>query len=227
MIIKEMPMWERPIEKMVTTSQELLSNRELLAILIGSGTKENTALQLADRLLHMNSNGLLHLSDCTIKDFMSIEGIGEVKACRLVAAMELGRRLSSERRWNDTKIMNSDDVAAICMERMRHLKKEHFDALLLNAKGVFIGENNISVGDLSGTIVHPREAFRAAVERSAASVVFVHNHPSGDPTPSSEDINITKRLLKAGEVMGITVQDHVIIGDGTHYSLRAGGFLDQ
>lgn len=227
MIIKEMPISERPREKMVSSDPSLVSNRELLAILIGNGTRKHTALQLADRLLHRDSRGIRHLSECTINDFMSIEGIGKAKACRLMAAVELGRRLATVNFREERRITSSEDVAAACMEKMRHLKKEHFNALLLNAKGMVIGESNISVGDLSGSIVHPREAFKSAVERSAHSVVFVHNHPSGDPTPSKEDINITKRLVQAGKVMGIAVHDHVIIGDGTHISLREEGVMDQ
>ena len=112
------------------------------------------------------------------------------------------------------------------MERMRCYRKEYFNALLLNSKGVMICEENISIGDLSGSIVHPREAFRSAVNKSAAAVIFIHNHPSGDPSPSGEDILITKRLCEAGRILGIQVFDHVIIGDGVHVSLKEEGYIE-
>lgn len=226
MIIKDMPVSERPREKMLAMGTDSLSNRELVAILLGSGTKDRSALQIADELLQMDSRGLRGLADCSQEDLSCVRGIGRARATLLMAAIELGRRIADESRYDSIRINKIDDVLGLCMERMRYYRKEHFDALLLNSKGVLICEENISIGDLTGSIVHPREAFSSAVKKSAASVIFIHNHPSGDPTPSEEDILITKRLCEAGSILGIQVHDHVIIGDGLHVSLRERGFVD-
>ena len=226
MIIKEMPLSERPREKLIADGPGSLSNRELLAILIGSGTRERTALSIADELLCMDSRGLKSLSECTVSDLSGVKGIGTAKACVLVSAIELGKRISSGSVYEEKKISAVGDVVDVFMEKMRYLKKEYFNALLLNSKGGIICEETVSIGDLHTSIVHPREAFQAAVNRGAAAVVFVHNHPSGDPTPSSEDINVTKRLIMAGNVMGISVFDHIIIGDGTYVSLNEKGYIE-
>ena len=226
MIIKEMPKTERPREKLIAQGTESLSNRELLAVLLGSGTRGRTALEIADELLYMDSKGIKNLLDCTVSDLSQVKGIGTAKACVLASAMELGKRLATGSTDETKRITGIKDVTEVFMEKMRYLKKEHFNALLLNSKGGIICEENVSIGDLQSSIVHPREAFRAAVNRGAASVVFVHNHPSGDPTPSYDDINITKRLCMAGEVMGINVLDHIVIGDGTYTSLKEKGYIE-
>jgi DNA repair protein RadC len=226
MIIKDMPVSERPREKMLAMGTDSLSNRELVAVLLGSGTKDRSALQIADELLQMDSRGLRGLADCSKEDLSCVRGIGTARASLLLAAIELGRRIADESRYDSIRIKDIDDVLGLCMERMRYYRKEHFDALLLNSKGMLICEENISIGDLTGSIVHPREAFGSAVKKSAASVIFIHNHPSGDPTPSEEDILITRRLCEAGSILGIRVHDHVIIGDGLHVSLRERGFVD-
>ena len=140
--------------------------------------------------------------------------------------MELGRRIADESRYDSIRISSTSDVLGVCMERMRYYSKEYFNALLLNAKGLLISEENISVGDLTGSVVQPREAFKSAVNKSAAAVIFIHNHPSGDPSPSEEDILVTKRLCEAGKILGIQVHDHVINGDGTHVSMREKGYID-
>jgi DNA repair protein RadC len=226
MIIKQLPVSERPREKMLAMGTRALSNRELLAVLLGSGSKERSALVIADELLQMDSRGLRSLADCSGKDLARIRGIGQAKASILMAAIELGRRIADESRYDSIRISSTSDVLGVCMERMRYYSKEYFNALLLNAKGLLISEENISVGDLTGSVVHPREAFKSAVNKSAAAVIFIHNHPSGDPSPSEEDILVTKRLCEAGKILGIQVHDHVIIGDGTHVSMREKGYID-
>lgn len=227
MIIREMPESERPREKLMQHGSASLANRELIAILLGSGTKEKSALKIADELLVLRGSGLRDLCYLTAADLSKIKGIGTAKASVLLAAIELGKRLAAETKTNVRRISEISDVLDICMQRMRYYKKEYFNALLLNSKGEIISEENISVGDLSGSIVHPREAFFEAVNRSAAAVIFVHNHPSGDPAPSSEDIAVTRRLCEAGNILGIKVFDHVIIGDGLHVSLKAEGYIEE
>ena len=225
MIIKEMPVSERPREKLLAFGPQSLANRELLAILIGSGTKDRTALGIADELLQMDSRGLGILNECTAADLSSIGGIGKAKAALILAALELGKRMATQAGSYEKRISCTGDVIDTCMERMRYYQKEHFNALLLNSKGMLIHEENVSVGDLSGSIVHPREAFKTAVNKSAAAVIFVHNHPSGDPTPSKEDLDITRRLCEAGSILGIRVFDHVIIGNGMYISLKEQGYI--
>lgn len=225
MIIKEMPVSERPREKLLAFGSQSLANRELLAILIGSGTKEKTALEIADELLQMDSRGIGKLRECTAADLSAISGIGKAKASLIIAALELGRRIATHGGCYEKVISSATDVVDTCMERMRYYQKEYFNALLLNTKGMLIGEENVSIGDLSGSIVHPREAFKSAVNKSAAAVIFVHNHPSGDPTPSCEDLDITKRLCEAGRILGIRVFDHIIIGDGSYISLKEKGYM--
>ena len=220
MFIKELPQAERPREKMLSGGTSYLSNSELLAILLGTGTKDKSALRLAEEILTLGSDGILFLSECTPEELSSIKGIGSAKACQILAGMELGRRIATKPRDKRTKVNSPESIVSLFMEEMRYYKKEVFIVLLINTKGEIIGTDKVSVGDLSTTIIHPREVFVPAIKRSAAAVVFVHNHPSGDPTPSSEDINSTQKLVDAGKIIGISVWDHIIIGDGKYISLR-------
>ncbi|MGI6722667.1 MAG: RadC family protein [Anaerovoracaceae bacterium] len=226
MIIRDMPSNERPREKMLKHGSEALNNSELLAIIIRTGTKDRTAVRLADEVLSMDSRGLLYVEECSLEELSEIRGIGLAKACQIKAAVEMGKRIATLPRGARPKISSTAEVVDIFMEKMRYYKREFFNVLLVNAKGEIICEENIAVGDLSSSIVHPRESFALAVKKSAAAVIFVHNHPSGDPTPSDEDINVTKRLVKAGEILGIRVLDHVVIGDGRYTSFRAAGLIE-
>jgi len=220
MFIRELPLSERPREKMLSGGTAYLSNSELLAILLRTGTKDKSALRLAEDVLALKDSGILFLTECTPEELSSIKGIGSSKACLILAGVELGRRIATTPRDTKVRINNPESIAALFMEDMRYYKKEVFQVLLLNVKGEIIGIDKISVGDISCTVIHPREVFLSAVKRSAAAVVFVHNHPSGDPTPSNEDIATTQKLTEAGNIMGIAVWDHVIIGDGKYKSLR-------
>lgn len=221
MRIKEMSMSERPIEKMVLYGKESLSNSELLAILLRNGTKNCSAITLADKILNKNADGLRNLTDVTLEELMEIEGIGQTKAACIIAAVEIGKRLALSQAVEKGSIGCVEDVVDIFMEQMRYLKKEKFEVLLLDSKGNIISKENISVGDLSSSVVHPRETYKSAIKKSAAAVIFIHNHPSGDPTPSNDDLLITKRLIEAGNILGISVLDHIIIGDGTFVSMKA------
>lgn len=225
MKIKEMSINERPIEKMVLYGKETLSNSELIAILLKTGTTKLSSLQLAERVINQNADGLRNLANITLEELMDIDGIGQAKAATIVAAVELGKRISASEAIQRGKISCVEDVVDIFMERLRYLKKEKFEVLLLDTKGNIISSENISVGDLCSSVVHPRETFKSAIKRSAAAIIFVHNHPSGDPTPSNEDIAITKRLIEAGNILGISVLDHIIIGDGVFVSMKASDLI--
>lgn len=225
MKIRELPVSERPREKMLRFGRGALSNGELLAILLRTGTKEKTALRLADDILSLDQKGLLHLQECSLEELAKVKGIGLAKACQIGAAVELGKRIATTPREERNIVKSTKDVADIFMEKMRYYGKEHFDVLLLDAKGNLIAAENVAVGDIASSIVHPRETFRSAIKRGAFAVILIHNHPSGDPTPSKEDVHVTERLCKAGEILGISVLDHIIIGDGTYISLKGAGFI--
>ena len=168
----------------------------------------------------MEEKGLSYLAECTVEELSEIKGIGLSKSCKLLASIELGKRLATKPREKRALIRNSRSIADLFMEDMRYYKKEVFKALLINVRGEVIIAQQVAVGDICTTIVHPREVFAGAVKRSAAAVILVHNHPSGDPTPSQEDIETTHRLMEAGKILGIQVLDHIIIGDGIYVSLR-------
>lgn len=227
MIIKELPKEERPREKILKYGVEYLSNVELLAIIIRTGTKEKSALGLAEEIIAKNENGIGFLTECTPEELSEVKGMGMAKSCQLISAIELGKRLS--RREKDNKILadRPEIIAKLFMEEMRYYKKEVFNVLLVNSKSEIITIDKASIGDLSSALVHPREIFNKAVRRSAAAIVLVHNHPSGNPFPSEEDIETTKRLVEAGRILGINVLDHIIIGDGTYISLRKKHLMDN
>lgn len=218
--IKDLPQDERPREKMLKYGPKALSNSELLAIIIRTGNKEKTAIEIAQSLLSIDKRGLKFLAELSIEEFTSIKGIGKCKASQILAAFELAKRLSISNGGNKLKITSPRDVTSILMEEMRYLKKEFFKIVLLDTKNQVISIEDISVGSLNSSIVHPREVFNVAIKRSSASIILVHNHPSGDTTPSKEDLNVTKRLVECGNIIGITVLDHLIIGDGEFISLK-------
>ena len=225
MNMRELPTRGKPREKLLRAGKEKLSNMEILALLIGSGTKKRSAMELAAEVISMDSTGIKYLAECRPEELASIKGIGEAKACEILAAVELGKRMASIPVCEKDVIKSSSDIADIFMERMRYYKKEHFVSLMINAKGQIIEETEVSIGDLCSSTTHPREVFVDAVRRSAGSVVFIHNHPSGDPAPSEIDVVTTKRLMEAGEILGIPVLDHIIIGDGRYVSMRASGLI--
>lgn len=218
--IKDLPYDERPRERMLKYGPEVLSNVELLAIIIRTGTKEESALKLAERLLNRaGEDGLKFLLDSSVEELSKIKGLGFAKAAELKAAVELGIRIQKATRKINT-VTKPQDVADLLMVEMRYLKKEIFKVVLLNVKNQVISIENISIGNLNSSIVHPREIFNAAIRKYSASIILVHNHPSGDPTPSIEDINVTKRIIEGGKILGINVLDHVIIGDGNYVSMK-------
>lgn len=225
MNIKQMPSEEKPREKLLREGSDRLSTTEILAILINSGTKEISALEIAAQLLSMDKRGVRFLAECSPEELGRIKGMGQAKICTVLAAVELGKRIAAAPVRDRNLIRSSSDIADPFMEKMRYYKKEHFVSLMINAKGEIIEETEVSIGDLCSSSTHPREVFVDAVKRSAGSVVFLHNHPSGDPSPSDTDIQTTKRLIEAGTILGIPVLDHIIIGDGIYVSMKAMGLI--
>ncbi len=222
--IKDIPVEDRPRERLIKYGSEALSNSELLAIILRTGTKSETAIDMATRLISSNE-GLKFLSSCTIQELSQVKGIGQAKASQIKAAVELGKRLKNYRIDNKIKINSPEDIADLVMEDMRYLKKEHLRVIFLNTKNIVIDVKDLSVGSLNASVVHPREIYSEAIRRSSAAIIICHNHPSGDPTSSQEDINITRRLYEVGKLVGIDLLDHVIIGDGCYISLKEKGIL--
>jgi DNA repair protein RadC len=220
MLIKELPAGERPREKLISYGARTLSNTELLAILIGSGTKDSSAIMLANKLLVLDNSGISFLTECVPEELTDVKGIGSAKACQLIAAIELGKRIATKPKEKKINVNSPKEVAALFMEEMRYLKKEFFKVLLLNTKNEVMTIDEVSIGNLNSAIVHPREVFSKAIKKSASSIILVHNHPSGNPQPSREDIDLTERLIESGKILGIEVLDHLIIGDGIFISLK-------
>ncbi|MBG9590134.1 RadC family protein [Cytobacillus firmus] len=224
LLIKDFPQDERPRERFVQNGPESLSNHELIAILLRTGTKDESVLQLANRLL-THFEGLRLLKDASLDEITAIKGIGSAKAIQVLAAVEIGRRIS-KLTYDDRYIIRSpEDGANYVMHEMRFLSQEHFVCIYLNTKNQVLHKQTIFIGSLNASIVHPREVFKEAFRRSAASIICIHNHPSGDPTPSREDIEVTKRLAESGKIIGIDVLDHLIIGENKFVSLKEKGYL--
>lgn len=226
MQIKNMPESERPQEKLIYSGTGGLSNSELLALIIRTGTGSKSAIGLAEEVIAYAADNIGDLGVAEVRELTEIDGIGEAKACSIVAAMELSRRLISDRQFAvKERIRDSRQIAEMLSEEMMGEKRELFMAVNLNSKLQVESKSVISIGNLDSAPVHPREVFGPAVRRGAAAVVVAHNHPSGDPTPSSKDIEVTRRLMKASEVLGIRLLDHVIIGDGCYISMQNEGLM--
>lgn len=225
-MVRDLPVKERPREKLLFCGAAALSNAELLAILLHTGTKEESVLDLAERILAENrSAGIAALANLSVASLQKIRGIGKAKAVTLVAAVEIGRRLAEKKAQTKDVIHGPEDVADYVMPHLRYEQKEIFMVLLLDMKNQVISLHTVSVGNLNASLVHPREVFRAALANAAAGIILIHNHPSGDPSPSSEDIDVTRRLQQAGEIMGILILDHIIIGDNKYVSLKEKGMV--
>jgi DNA repair protein RadC len=217
--VKALPPEDRPRERLLSRGPDALSSAELLAVLLRTGTKDSSAGDVAGQLLA--SFGSLHaLSQAHPVELIRQAGIGPTKAGAVLAAFELGRRAASGSSARRPVIRTPGDASALVGPRMRHLDREHFRAVLLNTRHEVLDVTPVAVGGLDSAPIHPREVFKEAVRRSAAAVILVHNHPSGNPEPSDDDLRITIRLRDAGRVVGIEVLDHIIIGDGRFVSLR-------
>ena len=223
--VKEWPEDERPRERLIAHGPATLSEAQLLAILIRNGKSGRTALDLGRELLE-RFGSLAGIEQASITEICAIEGIGPAKAAELKAAIELGRRYQKPS-LAGASFCSSEDVVSYYRPRLKDAKKEIFRCALLDTKNKIIREEIVSMGSLTASIVHPRDTFKAAIRESAAAVIFIHNHPSGDSKPSQEDILLTRRLVQAGEVIGIQVLDHIIIGDSSHFSFRDNGLISR
>lgn len=224
LMIRDFPQDERPRERFIQHGASSLSNHELIALLLRTGTKDESVLQLSNRLLSQ-FEGLRLLKAATLEEITAIKGIGTAKAIQLLAAVEIGRRVANLS-YNDRYVIRSpEDGAKYVMNDMRFLSQEHFVCLYLNTKNQVLHKQTIFIGSLNASIVHPREVFKEAFRRSAASIICIHNHPSGDPAPSKEDIEVTKRLAECGKIIGIELLDHLIIGENKFVSLKEKGYL--
>lgn len=220
------PKTERPRERLLAKGSDVLSDAHLLAILLRTGRRDSSAVQVAIELLD-RVGGLGGLAACGIEELCAIPGVGPAKAAQLKAALALGRRSLAVPMSTGTRISSSGDLFKHFHPALRDVKHELFKVVLLDAKNIVIKEATVSEGSLTLSIVHPREAFALAVRESAAAVIFLHNHPSGDPTPSPEDRRLTDRLVKAGNLLGIRVLDHVILGDGRYVSFADEGWMAE
>lgn len=218
--LKDFPISERPTEKLLSMGPSVLSNSELIAVIIRIGSGNDTAIDLASKLLNQDNRGIAYLANASVLDLTRVKGIGDCKAAQIMAAIELGKRIKRQALHNNIKVSSPEVIANLVMDSMKHLEKEHFDVAILDTKNQIISIDNISIGTLNSSIVHPRDVFNIAIKKSANAIILIHNHPSGDPTPSKEDISITNRLIESGEIIGIKVLDHIIIGNDRFLSMK-------
>lgn len=220
--IKNLPKEERPYEKCLKYGAESMTDIELLAIILRTGTKGCNVKELAIRMLQ-NEEGdisVLSLTHLSLEQLMEINGIGKVKAIQILCVLELAKRISRTRFSNATKFNSSDIIADYYMERLRHLEQEQMHVMFLDTKCKLIKDKRISSGTINQSLISPREVFVEALKCNCVNIVLVHNHPSGDPSPSQDDIKSTERVNKAGKIIGIRLLDHIIIGDNTYFSLK-------
>ena len=227
--IRKWPEDERPRERLLRYGAGSLSTAQLMAIILRIGGKGKSAIQLAREVLH-NFHSLQEIDDAALAEFSDIKGMGSAKVSQMKAAFELGKRLIQEsNEWNtgNRSFTSSKDVYEYYRPIFFGLKKEKFLCALLNTKNSVVKDMVVSEGTLTSSLVHPREVFRYAIKEAAASVLFIHNHPSGDTNPSKDDITITRRLVETGRIVGINVLDHIIISDGTYLSLMEKGYMKE
>lgn len=224
--LKELPPDERPRERLFKNGPESLKTSELFAILINQGNKNASAIEVGEKLLQKFSGNLNRMVKASLRElYENIDGIGPIKAAQIMAAFELGKRIARFSEDEKPTVSSPDDVANILMSEMRYYKKEVFKALLLDTKNRLLKIETVSSGILDASLVHPREVFYSAIKEAASSIILVHNHPSGNISPSSQDIEITKNIVSAGKIIGIEVIDHIIIGDGKFLSLKEKHFI--
>ena len=223
--IKDWPTDERPRERFRALGPSALRTAELLAILLSSGAGGRTALEVAETVYQSFGRSLRRLAAATSSQLRAIPGIGEARAVSIQAALELGRRGSQEVRMEDGRVSSPRDVYRRFELKLRDLRQEEFHILLLNSQNAVISDVMITRGILDASVIHPREVFAPALAEAAAAVILVHNHPSGDPTPSPADREVTRQLVNAGRVLGVPVRDHVVVGNGRYSSFLDLGLL--
>ena len=222
--ISAWPAGERPREKLLRSGAQAVSDAELVAILIRTGNRGRTALDLACGVLE-GGRGLSGLARRNARELMRVEGIGEAKALGILAAFELGRRLQADSGGKRIPLRTPEDAARLVIPRLRDLMHEVFAVMVLDAQNGLLATVELSHGTLNASLVHPREVFKAAIDNVGAAVLVVHNHPSGNPEPSGEDIAITHQLAEAGKILGIPLHDHLIVGGNGYVSLAERGLL--
>lgn len=222
--IHDLPKSERPRERLQKHGAEALSSQELLALVIGRGVSKKSVMTIAQELLVRFGN-IKAISEATLEELSQIKGIGFAKAAQIKACFELGKRQELEPEMKNFDIQNPQDIVKAIQSSIKDKTKEHFKLILLNTRNKIIGISTVSIGTLNSNLVHPREVFKEAISHSAASVVFAHNHPSGDPEPSEDDLTITKRLTEAGKILGIEVIDHIIISKNGFFSFKEKGLI--
>lgn len=223
--MKEMPESEKPYEKCLSCGAQELSDAELLAVILRTGTRERTSLQTAQRLLCGGEGNLLNLITMTLEEMQNIPGIGQVKAAQMKCVAELAMRIARTKRAVRISLNQPESVAGYYMETLRHEPKEKLLLAMFDAKSSLLGDEVISVGTVRHSLVSPREVFLKALQHKAVHIVLLHNHPSGDPTPSEADKMVTKRIAACGKMMDIALADHIIIGDNNYISFREKGLL--
>lgn len=222
---KEVPDCDKPYEKFLQFGPKSLSDAELLAIILRTGTKDCSVLDVAHHVLNKNKNSLLNLQKMSMQELMEIPGIGKVKAIQLKCVAQLCIRMSRTTYFSKEKLDSAKKIAEYYMEYLRHESCELTILLMLDMKCHMLGDEIISKGTVNASLVSPREIFLTALENKAVQIVILHNHPSGDPKPSREDFLVTKRLKSAGELVGIELVDHIIIGDNIYTSFKEEGLL--
>jgi DNA repair protein RadC len=222
--VRDLPRQERPRERLQKFGPEALSAQELLALIIGRGIPQKSVMSIAQELLVRFGN-VRAISHATIEELSQIKGIGLAKAAQLKACFELGKREELEPELKNFDIKDPESVVKAIRASIKDKAKEHFKLILLNPRNKIIGISTISIGTLNASLVHPREVFKDAIVHSAASVVLAHNHPSGDPEPSEDDLKITKKLVESGKILGIEVIDHIIIGKNNFCSYKERGLI--
>lgn len=218
MKIKDLPLDDRPREKLILRGPQSLSDSELIAIILRTGTKGKSVVQISQEIIKKSGN-LASLAVKTVSAFTKDEGIGKDKAATLAAVFEIAKRVNAQIKWfSDVKITSPEDVAKIFIPLLKDEIKEHFFVLCLNSANKIIKYENISIGNLNSSVVHPREVFKVAIDNNSANIIVLHNHPSGNLEPSNEDISITKKLVESGKILGIEIFDHIIIAGNQYLS---------
>ena len=223
--MKNLPESERPYEKYMNFGEQSLSDAELLAIVLKSGTKQANSLDIARQILHGNHNNLLNLYDYSYQQLMQFPGIGQVKAIQLKAVAELSKRIAKTSSGYQLRMDMPETIADYYMEQLRHLKEEHLICAFFDSKCNFLGDVMVSKGGVNYAYVSPREIFRHAFDYEAVMIILLHNHPSGDPLPSEDDIRITRRVEKGAGILELQLVDHIIIGDKNYFSFKENELL--
>lgn len=220
MTVKELPDTERPYEKCLMYGAEALTDAELISVIIRTGSRGERCVDLAHRILNAGPDGLLNLLQLDVKQLTKIHGIGNVKAVQLKCVGELAKRIASTRRRQQVILESPESIASYYMERMRHETQEILMLAMFDSKSMLIGEKVISVGTSNAALISAREIYRTALQEQAVYIVILHNHPSGNPEPSREDIQVTRKIKQSGEILDILLMDHIIIGDNRYFSFR-------